>query len=273
MVRTGKRFAAIAGVAAAALVGLVVWMEREPLRAWHRHLTVKKLLVPERRDDVLRTILSWQRYRGEPYYKVTDKDLKPIAEVAVSVQQDGHPIYVVFFRDSWRGPGDKEHHVETFDFDGTIVPWHGGANVEQPENVKDINGDRILEAVQQIGCSTRRHNVTQLWVLPITREMRPSLSLLYNRDDPKESWSWELTESETRGVRDLTLGVRDPSTGKISPRAVYRWSAPDRCFVGPPGGLAEPFLRIDGMTDGIEEECAMIERFANGADPPMAPGR
>jgi hypothetical protein len=271
-----KRLPIIAGIAAVMVLAVLLWVGRESIASWDRQLTVKKLLDPKRRQDALEKIVSWKRYQGESGYVV--HKAYPIEDVIISIQPDGLPIYVVLFKDSMIGQLDPDDYipVEAIDFDGTIVPWYQRFNLIKRSNLKDLNADGTLDDIDQIECEVGgeppKHTVVHLWVLPINREMRPSLGILMNRDHPREPWSWKLNESGTPGVYDLVIGVKDEAAGKITPRAVYTWSATDKRFIGPEGGLQEQFLRID-ESGGIEETGTQIDRFAWGSDSSGPQGR
>jgi hypothetical protein len=93
-------------------------------------------------------------------------------------------------------------------------------------------------------------------VLPISREMRPSLYVLYNWKN--QDWDWKFHLSN--GAAELALGPGEGGSpeARIKPVVVFRWSSEEKRFVGPPGGIDGDFLRID--SGDYERDLRELER-------------
>ena len=64
---------------------------------------------------------------------------------------------------------------------------------------------------------------------------------------PINALEWELrAAAEGEPCGRIVLGPKSSTTGKIDERAVFTWSAQDRRFDGPMGGVNQRFLRVEG---------------------------
>lgn len=250
------------------LVLVLCWLSRERIAAWYRHQTVKKLLVPGERDEALRRIIEWQRYRGEPRYRVTE--VETIRHVLLCPQSRTEPIFAVFLGKKPDSEKATVGHFELIDYDGTILPVYMGANSSDSGVFQDINGDGVIDRVdswrwtvgRSVGLSEPETDIDVLQVLPITREQQPLLRVAYNPSKSLESpksrpdWSWEIVPTKDRDVFDVLLGPRSTPARGVDPQVTYRWDAKAATYVGPSGGVGDAFLRF---TDETSEE---LERFA-----------
>jgi hypothetical protein len=207
-----------------------------------------------RRDEAFREILSRQLYRSRPRY--VERIFKPLRHVVVCPQANGPPLYAVFPVCSYEQRAEPLGYVILIDADGAIIPWYINANsLDEPSEFRDINGDTIVDAVDEV----RTGKARILHVLPVTREQRPTLMILLRRATSDEhAWSWRLAETAAPGVCAIELGPGDPKRDYFEARATYQWSPAEGGYVGPPGGDNLPFKRMKGSTWPSAEYDAFV---------------
>jgi WG containing repeat/Ankyrin repeat len=211
--------------------------------------TVARLRDDTLRNEAFRTILSWQKYRSGSY---TERICKPLRHVEECPQKEGPSIFAVFPMTSYQQQAAPLGHIILIDADGALIPHYSNANsLDEHSAFKDINGDGIVDEVGTIN----RSGAHVLHVLPVTREQKPVLNIaLREREFATTEWSWELAETGESGIFVIVLGPLDSVTGKITPKARYVWSKETGDYVGPPGGMDLPFLRLktDDPSDSLE---------------------
>ncbi|TET38035.1 MAG: hypothetical protein E3J72_04180 [Planctomycetota bacterium] len=181
----------------------------------------------------------------------------PVKHIVRCPQRNGLPIFAVFEEGRHDPKGKAKGHIELIDHTGETFRYYRGANVIEGA-FEDVNNDGIIDNVEVIpsGLPDSRVYGDILHVLPITRAKKPLLRVAYNNSkDDIEEWSWELVETGTPGIFDISVGpVVDEKTAKVKPEAVYRWSVSGRKYEGPKGGIGQPFIRLDGEHPGLFED-------------------
>ncbi len=234
---------------------------------------VQRLLTLATRDEACRQILSRSAHeRLRPYGLIT---LVRVRHVVVCPQRNGSPLFAVFLGHfDWHlYLNQPKGHVVVIDGSGTIVPCHH-ASVWVDGEFRDINADGIIESVESwlFAVEPSTHvRVEILQVLPVERAQKPLLRIAYNREDSQRKWSWGVVATEEPGVSAVELGPKDPHSGMIVPQAVYRWSREERMYVGPVGGIAQPYIRIDRSSkeafDTFRERHSQGGQVGRGAAP------
>lgn len=211
------------------------------------HPVVLDLLDPERREEAFADIITWKKNLfNARLYPPADRK---IGDVLACPQPEGPPLYVVF--SNAQGPRTR---MTILDSDGTIIPFY------QPDKVitdrlKDVNGDGCFDIVGTLPIRIPIGDwvvyMEALFVLPISRENRAALTILYNaslahRPLGDRRWGWRLNEISVPDVLAIEIGPQISGRAQIEPRARYTWSAEEQRYVGPAGGYELGFLRIEG---------------------------
>ncbi len=202
---------------------------------------VAKLTDPAQRDEAFRTILSWQKYRSEP--SAPDRIFKPLRHVVVCPQIEGPPLHAVFPMVSYEQRALPKGHIMLIDADGAIIPYYINANsIDDHSEFKDINGDGIIEEISTISFSKAQI----LHILPMTREQNPTLNIVLKQSSFTETeWSWQVTQTNEPSISTIELGPLDKETKKLIPKVQYNWSKEKSDYIGPAGGGALPYMRLD----------------------------
>ncbi len=223
------------------------------------HPTVRRLLEGEGPDEAFAEILSWPKnlFKAASY---SPRD-QEVVDVLVCPQRDEPPLYAVL-----TNPMSLDQRITLLDGDGTIVPFYPDRKWIHHQ-LDDVNGDGLVELVGERPIRLRIDGevvyMEALFVLPVTRENRAVLTVLYNAQQPPESssprWSWRLSETTTPGVLAIELGPQVSRDEPMDVQVTYTWSAERQRFVGPLGDYAMPFLLVEG------EESEEVELFARKA--------
>ncbi len=252
----GSRIAWSTGLVAIGVLALSLWSLRHGLAAWWRWQTVKGLLDPARRQQVYREVVSWQRYRGEPRYRIELDDTEQLVKVIECPQRTGSPVLSLFFRDT--GVTGRADHFELVDYDGTLLPVPSGSNVSnQISDFQDINGDGLLDRVEahyRVDDSQRFVHIFRL--VQVTPSQDVALEVAYIASAAQSDWTWQLHYAQNPRIPEIVIGPKDPATSAIAPRAVYQWDSKARRYVGPEGGVDQDFIRVDTAASPQLEEFA-----------------
>ena len=205
---------------------------------------VSKLTDSKQRDEAFRTILSWQKYRSKP--SAPERIFRSLRHVVVCPQKKGPPVFAVFPSNIFEQRDAPKGHIILIDADGAIIPYYCNANsIDDHSEFKDINGDNVIEEVSTISFGTKKGSAKVLHVLPVTRDQRPALNIVFKEREAKNAeWSWRLVEQKEPGVFRIELGPMDTDTGRFSPKESFHWSKEKSDYVGPEGGGDLRFMRL-----------------------------
>jgi hypothetical protein len=239
----GRKVALIAGFGVVATFGVGTYFWKDILARYQVHLL--QYGSGSVRDEALRWIITQQRYRGEPAYRETDAG--SVRRVVVCPQERGGSILAVFVEEPRDSPrhdlGELKGWFHLVDKDATLIPAYHGGNVVDSE-FKDINGDGIIEHIEEWTVHSGKMEAQVLVVIPVTRRQEPSLCVAYNRAGSGAHWSWRLKGTKSPGVYDIEIGPVENTARRVDPKAIFQWSAQSKAYIGPVGGKDQPFMRI-----------------------------
>jgi len=238
------------------------------------HPTVRKLLESEHRNEAFAEITSWQR--NLPLAAPYPSQDREVVDVLVCPQHEEPPLYAVL-----TNAESPRKRITLLDGDGTIIPFYHNDKALHGK-LQDVNGDGRVDIAGQLPIQTSIDGVVvsmnMFLVLPISRENRAALTVLYNAQlatrPSSPTWSWRLSEATTPGAVAIELGPQIPESGPMEAQATYTWSVERQRFVGPPGGYDMPFLLVRGDDSGEIERFArsVYERADRGPEEPMRVG-
>ena len=165
----------------------------------------------------------------------------------VCPQQVGPPLFAVFLETSWddEEPHRPGGHVVLVASDGALVRYYAGANLLDGV-IGDLNADGLVDCADVInhglgdGLEAR-----VLYVVPVTEAQRPRLRVAFSPGRTTAPWVWRAVDDPEGPALQIELGPPDPRTGELAEvHARWRWSSEEREWIGPEGGLDQPFLRL-----------------------------
>lgn len=142
-------------------------------------------------------------------------------------------------------PGSTDRHppkpaIDAFTSDGKWIEPFGGDNLLNG-TLADINGDGILERIEVASYQVDGAITAQvLEVSTVKLQAQPLLAVLINWGG--DEWTHRLGARDDRGFSAIELGPRIGTD--MTPKAVFRWDAKARAFVGPKGKRGDHFRRF-----------------------------
>jgi hypothetical protein len=244
-----------------ALLGSI-WIEWEPLAAWWRYQTVKRLLDPAQREEAFRQILGWRRFPSSDakYFDHLPDEDEVIDRVIECPQRNDPPLFVVVFRFGDGGPNPRrltEHHFELVDYDGTLIPCD---RISCDSDLLDLNGDGALARAGDQNWRFDGDRIVKVFSLvAVTRKQELLLRVAYH----PESWTWEIRRSSESPHADIVLGPRTADgRGVETVVARYQWDPAQGAYVGPAGGPEEEFVRASDFGRDRARAWAELEPSA-----------
>lgn len=260
------------------------------------HADVQLLLQRETRDEAFARIVARGVYRGPGDYVESSELGYEVRHVILCPQAEGAPLFAVFIDEirapdppyvvetgqvkleiplqfRWLGPGPHvpRGHIAIVASDGALIRLYAGANVVHGK-LEDINADGILDYVESTGAAVGDDLFAQqLWVLPITEEMQPSLRVAFDplvidltasveeiQEAAKKARPRPLTyrilraeyehgtgDNEPRlSVARIELGTTDQNGAFAETIATWAWNSEASRWDGPEGGETEQFIRL-----------------------------
>jgi hypothetical protein len=225
---------------------------------------VQLLLALETRDAAMVRILARGEYRGPGDYKEREQDFE-VGHVVMCPQARGLPLFAVFSLDLDVNLVEGPPHVARGGVaivasDGALVRWWRAHNLAKGV-FADVNEDGIVERVETMTCvlgEAKDTTVRELFVLPVTEEMVPSLrvafDVVHNRnlaDEPEHATAWRVLPAREGQPARVQIGPKDARTGDLSSVAAeWTWKKENSAWVGPGGGPSMAFVRLPPI--GVE---------------------
>lgn len=224
---------------------------------------VANILAGKDRGTALCRLISLRRYRAIPRYEVERCTSRVVRQFIGSPNGEvfGVTVEVNFINDDEEAPYAGE--LVLFDREGFLIPVYGGSNLLTAEDgfFRYRGGDdwAIVHAIRTGAGTETVANV--LSVVPLSREQRSVLQLIVGApinsyDCRGFHWSWQARDADGDKVPEFEVGPNISPPGKISPRAVFRWSENDGRYSGPGGSPSEGWLRLDVVQGKpVEHKC------------------
>lgn len=224
---------------------------------------VDNILLNRNRDRAICDLVRLQRYRSTPRYTVDECTTRKVRQLIGSPNDD---VFGVTLEVSYLdGPRDAPFAGELvlFDREGFLIPVYAASNVLESRDgffQYRMGGDWAI--VHSIRVSAGNETAVQIIsVVPLEREQRAALRVIIgapvNSYDCKGfHWSWQARDVDGDLVPEIEIGPNLEPPGRISPRAVFRWSEDDGRYLGPDGSPRDGWLRIDApRADSEKQDC------------------
>ena len=246
------------------LVAAILWLNlessgQEP-RKPYIHSDVQQLLGQESRGAALRRILGRAQYRGPGKYTEENKKCD-VRHVVMCPQPKGPPLFAVFVSGFFnRQMHTPKGHLILVASDGVIVRCYQGNNLADGV-FADVNGDGIVERIEQMcygwGEGTKV-KVRELFVLPMTEEVVPSLRIAFDVDC--EITGWRVIPAKGKNPARVQIGPKNTKTGEIEKvTGEWKWNAKLSAWVGPGGGPNQDFIRLPPVGHVGLKEFALVQ--------------
>lgn len=239
---------------------------------------VQRLLWLDSRDAALGRIVERGMHRGSGNYAETDKTLT-VRHVVVCPQLVGPPLFALFVEShaleargiritrSTEDAASCKGHLIMVAADGAIVRCYLGNN--HVEGVfADANGDSVIDRVETMryaNIDDQAAPVSELFVLPITEEVTPSLRIAFDAGEPRDRTAWRVVPASANTPPRVEIGPSDPATGGLrSVTATWTWDKKLRAWTGPGGGPGQAFMRIPPVGHQELKEFARLPAQRKG---------
>lgn len=227
---------------------------------------VSALRDSARRDEAVCALILRGEVVGDHKYRETVPDIgcKVTGTFDNSTQSDG--VVGVFLGSPWSetklADGQAGGHLLMFDAAGRGVPAFEGSNsLGETDGVVSYRPSGEIAVVQQISYGGPfDRDVDGIYVVPATTGQVPILSVLVATPKKKEgapapaAWSWRALDLDGDGTLEIQIGrvVR----GKLTPEAVYHYSAVSQRFEGPGGSPTGDFYLLPSRPEKRRWEMA-----------------